>query len=56
MDGVFASQNQSIGLPYVFALEIENENMNRTVQPRKKQELGFFTLLNEGREKLRYKT
>ena len=54
-DGVMASQNQPIGLPYVFALETQNQNMNRTVQLRKKQELGFFTLLNEGTEKIRHK-
>ena len=47
MDGVIASQNQTIDLPYIFALEIQNQNMNMTVQPRKKKELGFFTLLNE---------
>ena len=46
------SQNQLIDLPYVFALEIQNENMNRTVQLRKKQELGFFTLLNEETEEI----
>ena len=55
IDGVVASQNQPIGLPYVFALEIQNQNMNRTVQLRKKQELGFFTLLNEGTENIRHK-
>ena len=55
MDGVIASQNQPIDLPYVFALEIQNQNMNRTVQLRKKQELGFFTLLNDGTEKTRHK-
>ena len=44
------SQNQPIDLPYVFALAIQNGNMNRTVQLRKKQELGFFTLLNEETE------
>ena len=48
MDGVVASQNQPIDLPYVFALEIQNQNMNMTVQLRKKQELRLFTLLNEG--------
>ena len=52
MDGVFANQNQPIDLPYVFALEIQNENMNRTVQLRRKQELGFFTLLNEETEEI----
>ena len=55
MDGVIASQNRSIHLPYVFALEIQNENMNMTVQLRKKQELEFFTLLNEGTEEIRHK-
>ena len=55
MDVVFASQNQPISLPYVFALEIQNQNMNRTVRLRKKQELGFFTLLIEGTEEIRHK-
>ena len=55
MDGVIASQNQPIHLPYVFALEIQNQNMNRAVQLRKKQELGFFTLLNEGTEEIKHK-
>ena len=36
VDGVIASQNQTIDLPYVFALEIQNQNMNMTVQLRKK--------------------
>ena len=39
------SQNQ-------IALAIQNQNMNRTVQLRKKQELGFFTLLNEETEEI----
>ena len=47
MDGVIAYQNQTVDLPYVFALEIYNQNMNMIVQLRKKQELGFFTLLND---------
>ena len=55
MDEVIASQNQPIDLPYVFALENQNQNMNRTVQLRKKQLLGFFTLLNEGTEEIRHK-
>ena len=55
MDEAFASQNQPISLPYVFPLEIQNQNMNRTVRLRKKQELGFFTLLNEGTEEIRHK-
>ena len=37
VDGVIASQNQTIDLPYVFALEIQNQNMNMTVQMRKKK-------------------
>ena len=40
---------------HVFALEIQNQNMNRAVQLRKKQELGFFTLLNEGTEEIKHK-
>ena len=37
VDGVIASQNPTIDLPYVFALEIQNQNMNMTVQLRKKK-------------------
>ena len=55
MDGVIASQFQPIDLPYVFALEIQNQNMDMTVQLRKKQELGYFALLNEGTEEIRHK-
>ena len=29
MDGAITSQNQPIDLPYVFALEIQNQNINR---------------------------
>ena len=35
MNGVIASQNQPKELPHVFALEIQNQNMNRTVQQNK---------------------
>ena len=55
MDGVTASLNQSINLLYIFAVEIQNQNMNGTFQLRKKQELGFFTLLNKGAEEIRHK-
>ena len=55
MDGVIATQNQTIDLPYIFALETQNQNMNMTVQLRKNRELGFFTLLNEGTEEIRHK-
>ena len=40
MDEVIASQNQPIDLPYIFALEIQNQIMNMRLQLRKKQELG----------------
>ena len=35
IDGVIASQNQAIDLPYVFTLKIQNENMNITIQLEK---------------------
>lgn len=54
-DLVTASQNQPVDLPYAFAFEIQNQNMNRTCQLRKKQELEFFTLLNEGMEEIWHK-
>ena len=31
-EGVIANQNQLIDLPYLFPLEIKNQNMNMTVQ------------------------
>ena len=34
-NGVSASQNQRKELPHVFVLEIQNQNMNRTVQQNK---------------------
>ena len=34
-NGVIASQNQLKELPHVFVLEIQNQNMNRTVQQNK---------------------
>ena len=39
IDWVIASQNHAIGLPYVFALKIQNENMNITIQLGKKKNL-----------------
>ena len=54
-EGVIANQNQPIDLPYLLALEIKNQDMNMTVQLRKKQEVAFFTLLNEGTEEIRHK-
>ena len=56
MGGVTASLNQPIYLPYIFALVIQNQNMNGTSQLKKKQqELGFFTLLNKETEEIRHK-
>ena len=42
MDGVIASQNQPIDLPYVFAPEIQNQNMNRTFPLRKTRTWIFY--------------
>ena len=59
-EGVIANQNQLIDLPYLFPLEIKNQNMNMTVQLHMTVQLNmtvslFFTLLNEGTEEIRHK-
>ena len=42
--------------PYRVTLEIQNRNMNETIQLKSKTELGFFTILNSGStEEVRYK-
>ena len=42
--------------PYRIILEIQNRNMNKTIQLRAKPELGFFTILNSrATEDLRHK-
>ena len=42
--------------PYRIIFEIQNRNMNKTIQLRAKTELGFFTILNSGAtEDLRHK-
>ena len=43
MDGVIASQNQPIDLPYIFAPEIQNQNMNRTFPLRKTRTWIFYS-------------
>ena len=42
MYGVTASLNQTIDLPYIFALEIQNQNMNRKFKLKRKLELDFL--------------
>ena len=42
--------------PYRVIFEIQNRNMNETIQLKAKTELGFFTILNSGStEEVRYK-
>ena len=42
--------------PYRLIFEIQNRNMNETIQLKAKTELGFFTILNSGStEEVRYK-
>ena len=42
--------------PYRIIFEIQNRNMNKTIQVRAKTELGFFTILNSrATEDLRHK-
>ena len=42
--------------PYRIIFEIQNRNMNKTIQLKAKTELGFFTILNSGTtEDLRHK-
>ena len=42
--------------PYGIIFEIQNRNMNKTIQLKAKTELGFFTILNSGTsEELRHK-
>ena len=42
--------------PYRVIFEIQNRNMNETIQLKAKTELGFFTILNSGStEEARYK-
>ena len=43
MDRVIASQNQPIDLPYIFAPEIQNQNMNRTFPLRKTRTWIFYS-------------
>ena len=43
------------GSPYRIVCEIQNRNMNKTIQLKAKTELGFFTILNSRTtEELRY--
>ena len=45
---------QPVDLPWYLTLEIFNQNINTIFQINKKQELGFFHILNDGVEEIRY--
>ena len=49
-----ASANQPVDLPWSLTLEVFNRNMNTFFQVNKKQELGFFHILNDRGEEIRH--
>ena len=50
----FSRSNQPVDLPWYLTLEIFNQNMNTVFQLNKKQEMGFFHILNDGGEEIRH--
>ena len=52
LDNNINNFNQPIGLPWKLQLELVNRNMNTVFSIRKKQEIGFITMLNGGIEQL----
>ena len=49
-----ASLNQPADLPCSLTLEIFNQNMNSIFHLNKKQEVGFFHILNDGGEEIKH--
>ena len=41
--------------PWILTLEIFNRNMNTIFQLKRKQEIGFFVILNNGGEEIRHR-
>ena len=52
LDNNINNLNQPISLPWKLQLELVNRNMNSVFSIRKKQEIGFITMLNGGIEQL----
>ena len=54
LDSNTASLNQPIALSWNLVLEVFNRNMNNIFQLKKKQEVGFFVILNDRGEEIRH--
>ena len=48
-------QRDDLPPPWILTLEIFNRNMNTIFQLRRKQEIGFFVILNDGGEEIRHR-
>ena len=48
-------QRDDLPPPWILTLEIFNRNMNTIFQLKKKQEIGFFVILNDGAEEIRHR-
>ena len=48
-------QRDDLSPPWILTLEIFNRNMNTIFQLKKKQEIGFFVILNDGAEEIRHR-
>ena len=49
-----ASSNQPVDIPWSLTLEVFNRNLNSIFQLNKRQEMGFFHILNDRGEKIKY--
>ena len=47
-------QREDLPPPWILTLEVFNRNMNTIFQLKKTQEIGFFVILNDGEEEIRY--
>ena len=47
-------QREDLPPPWILTLEVFNRNMNTIFQLKKTQEVGFFVILNDGEEEIRY--
>ena len=48
-------QRDDLPPPWILTLEIFNRNLNAIFQLRRKQEIGFFVILNDGGEEIRHR-
>ena len=48
-------QRDDLSPPWILTLEIFNRNMNTIFQLKKKQEIGFIVILNDGWEEIRHR-